>query len=432
MPATTQLEHLDLAIAWGHLYLALNPPAIEPVGQALPNTEIFRRLAQAMGLEDPALQDSDEVLVEQLLEGGHPWLAGIDLASLREASWQRLRVPKGHRPYVDDRPATDDGRLQLGRLEYRPGSETITSDESASARYPLTLLSRKQHTRFLNANYGGFAKHLPTPAEPRIELHATDAALREIDEGTRVRVFNDRGALTLSATISACRATRRRRGAVRLVARPHARGPRRQRLDQSCGAGRRWIGGVPRDARTGRAGRLRSLGRVAQVWSSSTSATDSTAALQDVGASAGRMTNLEKPTSRNAWMRSARPVTPTPIVVSGSKPGRRASIPARSSSLIRPSTQDRVHAEVLVVDRPAGGPSFGVDHFAGFGRFGRRTEPRHPTLAVTPASAQCGRDLAAEPRPRADPGRVGPPAARRRRRNACPGDGAAHPTRGDA
>ena len=128
LPVTTQLEHLDLMIAWGHLYLALNLPAIAPRGEALPNTEIFRRLGAAMEMTVPGIGDSDEDMVKQLLDSDHEWLRGIDYERLLAEGWARLAVAPGHRPYVDTVPATADQRLQLGPLEYRPGTETPVGD----------------------------------------------------------------------------------------------------------------------------------------------------------------------------------------------------------------------------------------------------------------------------------------------------------------
>lgn len=202
LPATTQLEHLDLMVSWGHLYMALNRPAIAPVGDALPNTEIFRRLAVTMGLDAPGLADDDETLIRQLLATGHPYLNGITYERLREAAWVRLAVPAGFRPYVDDPPRTADGRLRLGDLAHRPGSETAEGSPELASRFPLTLLSMKQHPRFLNANYGGFAEHLPRRGEPQLEIHAIDATARGLADGMRARVFNDRGELDLVVEIS--------------------------------------------------------------------------------------------------------------------------------------------------------------------------------------------------------------------------------------
>jgi anaerobic selenocysteine-containing dehydrogenase len=202
LPATTQLEHLDLMIAWGHLYLALNRPAIPPLGATLPNTEIFRRLAAAMGMTDPGFEDSDEALVRQLLDSDHPSLQGITYEGLWDSGWTRLNVPPDHRPNVDRPPATDDDRLILGSLAYQPGSESADGDPGLIARYPLALISRKQHLKFLNAHYGGFDKHLPAEGRPLLEIHPDDAQRRGICDGDEVRIFNDRGSLTLESAIS--------------------------------------------------------------------------------------------------------------------------------------------------------------------------------------------------------------------------------------
>jgi anaerobic selenocysteine-containing dehydrogenase len=202
LPVTSQLEHLDLMVAWGHLYLALNQPAIQPIGESLPNTEIFRRLAAAMGMDDPQFSATDEDLVRQLLDSQHEWLEGIDYERLQTDGWARLNIVPGHRPYVDMPAATPDGRLLLGELSYEPGAETVEGDPDRAKTYPLVLMSRKQHTKFLNANYGGFDEHLPRSGEPQLEMHAVDAASRGIVDGDVVDVTNDRGTLTLAASIS--------------------------------------------------------------------------------------------------------------------------------------------------------------------------------------------------------------------------------------
>ena len=62
LPATTQLEQTDIHSSYGHLYALANNPAIAPLGEALPNTEVFRRLAARMGFDDPCFRDSDDTL----------------------------------------------------------------------------------------------------------------------------------------------------------------------------------------------------------------------------------------------------------------------------------------------------------------------------------------------------------------------------------
>jgi anaerobic selenocysteine-containing dehydrogenase len=202
LPATTQIEHLDLGIAWGHLYLTLNRPAIDPVGESLPNTEIFRRIAAAMSLDDPALLQDDETLIRQLLDSDHPWLESITYESLVAGTWARLNVPSGARPYLDSTPETSNGRLRLGALAYQPGDETPDGIQDLVTRFPLVLMTRKQHVKFLNANYGSFPEHHPVAGEPLLQVHPDDAAGRAIADGDRVDVFNDRGRLTLTAGVT--------------------------------------------------------------------------------------------------------------------------------------------------------------------------------------------------------------------------------------
>jgi anaerobic selenocysteine-containing dehydrogenase len=202
LPATTQVEQLDLAISWGHLYLALNQPAIAPRGDALPNTEIARRLASALGLDDPALHRSDEELVRELMATGHPFLEGITYERLVAEGWARLAVPDGARPHVDPIPSVPTTPMRLGRLEHLVGRETALGDPVLAQRFPLALISRKQHPKFLNANYGGFPDHFPSTGAPALQIHAVDAAERGIASGDVVRVRNDRGELTLVSEVS--------------------------------------------------------------------------------------------------------------------------------------------------------------------------------------------------------------------------------------
>ena len=198
LPATTQIEQLDLVPSWGHLYLALNQPAITPRGESLPNSEIARRLGRALGLDDPLLERSDEQVIRDALASGHPLLDGITYESLVEHGWQRLAVPADARLYVDDIPGVSGGAMRLGALE--PIENSGAAGETQP--YPLTLISRKQVRTFLNSHYGGFADHLPPSGEPMLQIHAEDAQARDIRNGDRVRVSNDQGELTLGVQIS--------------------------------------------------------------------------------------------------------------------------------------------------------------------------------------------------------------------------------------
>ena len=113
LPATSQIEHLDLTPAWGHLYLALNRPAIAPLGESVCNTELFRRLAGALGRTEPWLFESDESMLRAALGSGHPWLDGITYERLWTEGYVRLSCPEDWRPFADGGFATASGKAEL-------------------------------------------------------------------------------------------------------------------------------------------------------------------------------------------------------------------------------------------------------------------------------------------------------------------------------
>src|SRR4029453_10522875 len=102
LPPTTQLEQLDVMFSWGHLYLSLNQPAIAPLGEAVPNTELFRRLSRGMGFDDAFFQRSDQQMVQESLDWNHPALGGLTLERLQEKGYVRLKVgmPESYAPHA--------------------------------------------------------------------------------------------------------------------------------------------------------------------------------------------------------------------------------------------------------------------------------------------------------------------------------------------
>src|SRR5262249_13617940 len=100
LPATTQLEHFDLHKAYGHLYLTINEPAIAPLHEALPNSEVFRQLAARLGFEEECFRDADEEIARQAIALDHPSLKGLTLTTLRERGWLRLNLPKSFAPFA--------------------------------------------------------------------------------------------------------------------------------------------------------------------------------------------------------------------------------------------------------------------------------------------------------------------------------------------
>jgi anaerobic selenocysteine-containing dehydrogenase len=212
LPATTQLEHWDVHSAYGHLYVTLNRPSIAPVGESLPNSEIFRRLAARMGLDDPEFGDDDLALIRQALDSPHPTLDGITLERLMEEGWARLNLPADWRPYADPKPNTPSGKIQilapeLARLGLDPLPTYIPPAESAEAaprlaeRFPLTLLSPPEHP-FMNSTFVNVPPLERAAGAATLLLHPNEAAVRGIREGDRLRTFNDRGDFFARAVVT--------------------------------------------------------------------------------------------------------------------------------------------------------------------------------------------------------------------------------------
>src|SRR6266704_2335004 len=202
LPATTQLEHLDIHRAYGHTYAMLNTPAIRPLGESKPNTEIFRLLAKHMGFDDRCFQDSDEDLVRQALTG----VSGVTLDELRRKGWVSLRI--GDAPFAEGNFPTPSGKCEFysERLKdldplptYIPPREDRLSNPALAQEFPLVLISPPAH-HFLNSTFVNLFQE--KELGPTLEIHATDAAARHIADGSSVQIFNNRGSFLARAVVT--------------------------------------------------------------------------------------------------------------------------------------------------------------------------------------------------------------------------------------
>ena len=204
LPATTQLEHYDVHKSYGHLYVLGNNPAIAPVGESLPNSEVFRRLAARMGFDEPCFRDSDEDICRTAL-GSH-----FDWSELKQRGWQRLSKPARFAPFAQGGFPTASGKCEFysAALErqgvdplpfYNPPAEV--ADEALAGRFPLAFISPPAR-HFHNSSFANLARFREFEREPHLDMHPDDAAARGIREGDRVRVFNDRGGYTLKARVN--------------------------------------------------------------------------------------------------------------------------------------------------------------------------------------------------------------------------------------
>ena len=211
LPATTQLEHVDVVKPYGHLYIVANDAAIDPLGEALPNTEIFRRLAAKMGFAEACFSESDEAIAAQAFRKSGT-TANYDWQIAKMQGWQRLDVPTTYAPFAQGGFPTPSGKCEFWsqRLAdmgldplpgYVPPNEGPVSNPELARRFPLAIVSPPARN-FLNSTFVNVTSLRATEGEPRLEIHPHDAAARGIRDGERVRVFNDRGSFELAARVT--------------------------------------------------------------------------------------------------------------------------------------------------------------------------------------------------------------------------------------
>ncbi|MDP3086541.1 MAG: molybdopterin dinucleotide binding domain-containing protein, partial [Rubrivivax sp.] len=199
LPATTQLEHWDVHMSYGHTYALINEPAIAPLGQARSNAAIFRALAAAMGFDEPCFSDSDETLARRAFNPGR-----VDFEQLRARGWVKLDLPEA--PFAAGGFTTASGKAVvdapgLGVPDYIANYESAQSAPALAARYPLAMISPPAR-HFLNSSFVNVKSLRAIEGEPQVEIHPMDAAARGIADGAYVSVFNERGRYRCKAALS--------------------------------------------------------------------------------------------------------------------------------------------------------------------------------------------------------------------------------------
>jgi anaerobic selenocysteine-containing dehydrogenase len=210
LPATTFFEHKDLQTAYGHYFVQMSEQAIAPLGECRSNVETFRALAQAMGFKDAVFSESVEQMMDLALSGGHPHLAGIDRARLEREGHVRLNFGNGDEPFLPFAKGfpTPSGKAELYSealaaqgldpvVSFVPPTE---SRHHAARKFPLELLARKCDN-YVNSSFANLPVVQKMEHPELLEIGADDAGSRGISDGDRVRVFNERGEILLTAAV---------------------------------------------------------------------------------------------------------------------------------------------------------------------------------------------------------------------------------------
>jgi anaerobic selenocysteine-containing dehydrogenase len=197
----------------------VNEPAIEPLAEAKPNTEVFRLLARQMGFEPELFEASDEELAAEALDPpqgpkrypNREAFAGITLPRLRAEGPLRLNVPVDYDPFAEGNFGTPSGKCELYSPQlaaqgldplpnYTPPHEDPQTRPDLAAQYPLQLLTPPEPS-FLNSTFANVDALRRTAGEPTVQIHPTDAEARGLRDGQPVRVFNDRGSFLAKAVV---------------------------------------------------------------------------------------------------------------------------------------------------------------------------------------------------------------------------------------
>jgi anaerobic selenocysteine-containing dehydrogenase len=204
LPAATHFECDDLYPAYGHHWLQRAEAVIPPVGQALPNTEIFRRLALRFGFDDACFKAGDRELMDDAIDGAHPHLRGVKPSALPTREALRMAAPDGRPLALFDNvmPGTPSGKIELASdlLAQRWGPQArLPGYRPRVSRYPLALVSPASDKRISSTLLGPGGEHGQAAT---LLMHPDDARARGLEAAQFVRVRNDLGAVILALAIT--------------------------------------------------------------------------------------------------------------------------------------------------------------------------------------------------------------------------------------
>ena len=200
LPASSFLEFDDLVTSYFNLSLGPQVKAQEPVGESLPNQEIFRRLASAMGYEEPELYESDESIIAHLLSDT-PLTDGFE--ALKESGTVFL----GTEPVVqfaDLSFRTPSGRIEIAssqaEADGHPRLPQPLADPIPSA--PRLRLLSPASSWHMNSSFDNDSRIASEAGPATVGLHPDDAAALGLKEGDDAKLSNETGEIVLRVRLS--------------------------------------------------------------------------------------------------------------------------------------------------------------------------------------------------------------------------------------
>ena len=217
LPATSQLEHVDLHKPYGHLSLQYNTPAIVPLGETRSNWDVMRSLASALGFNEPWLREDANEVIRGIVEATachDPLLTDITVERLQAEGSIPLAIPADQEiPFADGIFPTPSGKVEFYSAAaaakgydpvpgWEPEVEARTGlDAQGSSKGRLPLLCPAAH-HFVSSTFGNQERLIAKEGAPTLRIHPSDAAARNIRSGQLVRVGNERGWCRLVAEVT--------------------------------------------------------------------------------------------------------------------------------------------------------------------------------------------------------------------------------------
>lgn len=199
LPAASHFEYGDLYKAYGHSYLQRSEAVIAPVGEALPNTEIFRRLASTFGFEEECFSHSDEELMNQAVKPDVTALGGRLASDVSTQAAIDMRVGNRSSLLRGAVPNTPSGKIELFsetlERECGEGLPRYRALEEA-CRFVLVSPSSERRT---NSTFGGVSNH---DGDIAVEMNPDDAESLGLSDGQQVRIFNHQAEVIMPLSVS--------------------------------------------------------------------------------------------------------------------------------------------------------------------------------------------------------------------------------------
>ena len=204
LPGASFMEMTDLYKAYGHNYLQMARPVIDPVGQSRPLLAIFQELAGRLGFTEDVFSRTEEDFIAEFVSADHPYLEGIDFETIGDCRPHRVKAP--------DNPYLNGFNTPSGKVEFFSQSMadmgldplpdgSLSLDVEGEGRYPLQLITPPKH-EFCNSSFNESPKLREEAGPASLLIHPEDAKGRGVDNGEAIRVFNDRGECLLRAEVT--------------------------------------------------------------------------------------------------------------------------------------------------------------------------------------------------------------------------------------